>query len=95
MKDSFFDSLARFMTVFVLLVIAAIGIALCYPIYRTNRSLTQRERELDARIERKRAEIAHLSECQRRFKSDPDFIERIARQNHRVFPGEFVFLFDE
>ena len=34
-------------------------------------------------------------ENQRRFKTDADFVERIARQNHRVFPGDLVFIFDK
>lgn len=51
--------------------------------------------ELEIRIANKQREIAHLRENQRRFRNDPDFIEKIARQNHRVFPGELVFVFDD
>jgi hypothetical protein len=34
-----------------------------------------------------------LVENQRRFRTDADFVESIARQNRRVFPGELVFVF--
>ena len=47
------------------------------------------------RIEQKRRDIAALIENQRRFRTDPDFVEHIARQNRRVFPGELVFVFKE
>jgi cell division protein FtsB len=51
--------------------------------------------ELRAQIEAKQRQIAKLSENQRRFRSDPDFVESIARQNRRVFPGELVFIFED
>ena len=38
---------------------------------------------------------AELVEKQRRFQTDREFVESIARQNHRVYPGELVFLFPE
>ena len=51
--------------------------------------------ELQERIDRKKREIAELVENQRRFKTDADFVEKIARQNHRVLPGELVFIFEK
>ena len=47
------------------------------------------------RIEEKKREIAKLIDYQKRFKTDPDLVERIARQNGRVYPGELVFIFDD
>ena len=44
---------------------------------------------------KEKIEIAKLLDNQRRFRTDPDFVEHIARQNHRVFPGELVFMFNE
>jgi ABC-type amino acid transport substrate-binding protein len=46
-------------------------------------------------IEEKKAEIAAIREKQRRFNSDREFVEALARQNRRVYPGELVFIFDE
>ena len=30
-----------------------------------------------------------------RFSSDRGFVEKLARRNHRVYPGELVFIFDD
>jgi len=57
--------------------------------------LEARDKELAESIETKRQEIAKLLENQRRFKTDADFIETIARQNRRVFPGELIFIFQD
>ena len=48
-----------------------------------------------AQIDAKRREIAKLTEYKNRFRSDPDFVEAIARQNHKVFPGELIFIFND
>ena len=51
--------------------------------------------ELQEEIDRRKRAIAKLVENQRRFKTDSDFVEKIARQNQRVFPGELVFIFEK
>ena len=81
---------------FTLAMIAGIvvgGLILVFPSYSRGREL--RRQELRAQIAEKKREIAQLAENQRRFKVDPDFVESIARQNRRVFPGELVFIFEE
>ena len=50
---------------------------------------------IEAELEEKKKEIARLVENQRRFRTDPDFVEAIARRNRRVFPGELVFIFED
>jgi cell division protein FtsB len=40
----------------------------------------------------KQQEIADLKRRQQRFREDPEFVERIARQNRRVRPGEIIFV---
>ena len=47
------------------------------------------------RIDEKRAEIAEIKTKQNRFNTDREFVETLARQNRRVFPGELVFVFDD
>ena len=55
----------------------------------------QRKRDaLRAQIAEKEAEIKALKEKQRRFLQDSSFVERVARENHRVQAGELVFVFD-
>jgi len=88
----------KFLHVFTLILLAFIivgGTALAYPTWRRGQSLKRQEAELRVLIEKKKREIAQLAENQRRFKTDPEFVEMIARQNKRVFPGELVFIFED
>ena len=79
----------------VLLVLVLIGgVALVFPTYQRRQGLCARRAELMQRIEKRRAEIEAVKTMQRRFSSDPDFVEQIARQNRRVYPGELVFQFE-
>lgn len=71
------------------------GLLLVWPNYQRGRALRVQNAELVAQIDQKRLEIASLIENQKRFKMDSDFLEQIARQNHRVYPGELVFIFEE
>lgn len=90
-KDRIFNWSARV----ILLGVIVVGACFLWPTYQRERSLRDQEAELDRRLAEKRAEIRKLSENQRRFKNDRDFVELIARQKNRVFPGELVFLFEE
>ena len=95
MKEGLYS---RFMFYFTLAMIAVIvvgGLILVFPSYSRGRELRRQELQLRAQIAEKKREIAQLAENQRRFKADPDFVESIARQNRRVFPGEIVFIFEE
>lgn len=88
------EKLARIFTVLIVLVVLVGGLASAWPAYQRGRSLKVRDAELAAEIEAKKREIARLKEYQQRFKSDSEFVETIARQNRRVFPGELVFIFE-
>ena len=95
MSESLKDKVVRYLTYFVLALIVVVGAVMMYPDYRRSESLKRQNAELQEQIDRRTREIAQLVENQRRFKTDADFVERIARQNHRVFPGELVFIFDK
>jgi len=95
MSESLKDTAIKYLTYFVLALIIVVGIAMMYPDYRRSESLKRQNAELQAQIESRRKEIARLVENQRRFRTDADFVEKIARQNHRVFPGELVFIFEK
>lgn len=95
MSESLKDKVVRYLTYFVLALIVVVGVVMMYPDYRRSESLKRQNAELQEQIDRRTREIAQLVENQRRFKTDADFVERIARQNHRVFPGELVFIFDK
>jgi hypothetical protein len=88
----------RFVKVFALSLIVVVfigGLLVAWPAFRRGRSLRLQDAELAERMEMKRAEIAKLIENQNRFKTDPDFVEHISRQNRRVFPGELLFIFED
>lgn len=95
MREGLRETFIRYLTGFALVLIVIGGLVMMYPNYRRSESLKRQNAELQARIELKKAEIAKLVENQRRFRTDADFVEAIARQNNRVFPGEYVFIFDK
>lgn len=95
MSESLRDKAIKYLTYFVLVLIVVVGAAMMYPDYRRSESLKRQNAELQAQIDGRKREIARLIENQRRFRTDADFVEKIARQNHRVFPGELVFIFEK
>jgi cell division protein FtsB len=95
MKEGFREKFLRIFTISALVMIIGGGLVMVYPTYRRGQSLKAQNAELQAKIDAKKREIATLEENQRRFREDADFVESIARQNRRVFPGELVFVFEE
>ena len=95
MNEGLKEKALRYLTAGVLLLIIVGGLVMMYPNSRRSESLKRENAKLQEQIDRKKREIATLMENQRRFKTDADFVEMIARQNHRVFPGELVFIFDK
>ena len=95
MGESLKDRAVRYLTYFVLVLIVVVGALMMYPDYRRSESLKKQNEELRERIESRKREIGRLVENQRRFRMDADFVEQIARQNHRVYPGELVFIFEK
>ena len=95
MNEGLREKILRILTGSVLLLIVVGGLVTMYPNYKRSESLKRENAELQERIDRKKREIATLIENQRRFRTDADFVEMIARQNHRVFPGELVFIFEK
>lgn len=91
MKDKF---MKWFVGTLLVLIVGG-GLFMAYPSFRRGQALKRQDVELQGRIESKKHEIAALIENQRRFRTDADFVETIARQNRRVFPGELVFIFEE
>jgi cell division protein FtsB len=75
-------------------VIMIVGAIMVNPTYQRGLSLKLQEAELQEKIDAKKREIARLVENQRRFREDADFVEAIARQNNRIFPGELIFVFE-
>ena len=95
MSENLRDKFVRYLTYVMLVLILVGGIVMIYPDYCRSESLKRENAELQEEINRRKRAIGRLVENQRRFKTDADFVEKIARQNHRVFPGELVFIFDK
>ncbi len=95
MNDSFKERFAGLLTIVIVAIIVIAGVISAWPSILRWQGLKRQNTELTFRIDEKRREIAKLIENQRRFRTDPDFVETIARQNNRVFPGELVFIFED
>lgn len=80
-------------TTFFVLCVGVFLALVTYPKYQRGCELKKRTSELQEVIEKKKRDIAELKDFQQRFRADPEFVEKIARQNHRVYPGELVFVF--
>ena len=74
--------------------IVATGLAVTLPKYRQATGLEQEKAELQQRIDLLNEEIASVREKQNRFRTDREFVEGLARENRRAFPGELVFVFE-
>ncbi len=95
MKEGLKERIFKMLTVTLVLVILVGGLVVAWPTYLRSRAIKEKDLDLSARIESKKAEIEALKENQRRFRTDRDFVEAIARRNNRVFPGELVFIFED
>ena len=95
MTDGFKDRLWRAGTMSLLAIIVFVGAYTAWPTYLRGNRLKAEDARLSRQIEEKKREIERLRDFQRRFRTDPDLVERIARQNGRVYPGELVFIFED
>ncbi len=92
------DFLHRVLQVFFFLGFISIvvaGVMVSYPKYNHARGLAAERERIHRRIDEKSREIDEIRAKQRRFNADREFVEALARQNRRVFPGELVFIFDD
>lgn len=89
------DRLSRLAFLVLFVGIVAAGVVASYPRYRRMKGLAEEKARVLKLIEEKKAEIAELKERQQRYSSDRGFVEKLARRNHRVYPGELVFIFDD
>jgi len=89
--DKIFQTL--FFLSFGAIVIA--GIVLALPKWHKSHDLTAEKARIENKIKARQAEIAAMRDNQSRFNTDREFVEMLARKNHRLFPGEVVFVFDK
>lgn len=91
---SLVSKIFQFCFVATFLLIVAGGFFMSYPKYCRMRSLNAEKARYMLRIEEKKQEIAAVREKQRRFNTDPEFVESLARTSKRLYPGEIVFIFE-
>ena len=80
----------------LLLFAGAVAAAIFFnrPLLEKQRRLDQQRRDLKLEVARQRQEIDEMNGKSLRFESDPEFVERQARINHRIRPGETEYIFD-
>lgn len=93
--SKFIDRLSRLVFIVLFAGIVVAGVVASYPRYKRMQGLAQEKARVQKLIEEKKAEIAELKEQQQRYSSDRGFVEKLARRNRRVYPGELVFIFDD
>lgn len=94
MKDEAKNRAYNMLVVAVILVICAGGLMKAWPAWKQYRMLQSQIAEREEKIADLTRATAEFNDKQRRFQSDTEFVESIARQNNRVYPGELVFLFE-
>ena len=77
----------------MVLVLVA-GAVTIFPKYYQMKGLDRQRNELMRRVDYKNHQLKLLKDKQQRFKTDPEYVERVARMNRRVREGELVFVFD-
>ena len=95
MKETTKDKILNAIFIGVALVIVVIGLAHLTPTLKRYYALKDKEAQVDGEIASTRRESAEYADRTRRFNSDSEQVEAVARQNHRVYPGEVVFVFED
>ena len=88
------DKICQLLFIIAFAIVIVGGVMLSYPKYRQAQGLCRERDQSLRRIEEKHREIAMLRDRQRRFTTDREFVETLARENRRVFPNEIVFVFE-
>ena len=92
--NNLIDKLFQGLFFVIFAAIVATGLMIAVPKYREATGLEQQKAELQHRIDLMTDEIAAVRQKQNRFRTDREFVESLARENRRVFPGELVFVFE-
>ncbi|MGN0846000.1 MAG: septum formation initiator family protein [Kiritimatiellia bacterium] len=71
------------------------GFVMSYPKYSKVCGLMEERARINRRISEKAREIDAIKAKQRRFNTDREFVETLARRDRLIFPGELVFIFDD
>lgn len=90
---NFWVMLYRFAWIIVIVCCVIAVICVFVPRAHTQQELQRRKRSLEDNNARLESRIRQLDEKQQRFRTDPEFVERIAREQGMAKPGETIFRF--
>lgn len=90
---NFWVMLYRFAWIIVIVCCVIAVICVFVPRAHTHQELQRRKRALEEGNARLESKIRQLDEKQQRFRTDPEFVERIAREQGMAKPGETIFRF--
>ena len=93
--EKLLDRLFLFLFIAGFCAIGAWGAMRVLPKVQRMKGLEQERDRILQRIEDKKKEIASIRDKQRKFTSDREFVEMIARENRLLSPGELVFIFKQ
>ena len=79
--------------ILIIIIIAAGIISLFLPKFRSNRELQRRKSALEQENKYIEQETKKIHLKREKFKTDPEFVERVARKSGRVKPDEVIFRF--
>ena len=88
---------SKIITVLVFFLIAAVvgvSFSIDAPLIERYQRSKEKRAELQNQNNQLKEKLAELRSNQERFRTDPEFVERLARKNRRLRPGEVVFVFD-
>jgi len=92
---TFLSIMSQVTVAVIILLSVGVGYFVFLPKYTQWHALEKRRDVLSREIALKEAEIRSLKSRQQRFKTDPDFVEVVARQSKRIRPNEILFVFEE
>ena len=91
----FWDKIFQLFFIVAFVAVIVTGGVMSYPKYRQAQGLSAERDQIRRRIEDNIREISAIRDKQRRFTTDREFVEALARENRRVFPNELVFVFED
>ena len=77
-----------------ILFIIGFSVSVDVPLFQRYQRAKEQRSELHEQNARLKEKLAKLRSNQERFRTDPEFVARLARKNRRLVPGEIVFVFD-
>ncbi len=90
---NFWVMLYRFAWMVVIICCVIAIICVFVPRAHNYQELQRRKRSLEEGNSRLEARVRDLNDRQQRFRTDPEFVERLAREKGMAKPGETIFRF--